>query len=117
MTLQECYEMLEGDYETVLQRIPNEPMVKKFVLRFPEQSGYEGLCEAMEKKDYEEGFKAAHTLKGVSLNLSFTKLGASSSDLTEALRNKQLDNVDELFLQVKSDYEQTTQAIQRLEES
>lgn len=116
MTVQECYEMLEGDYEMVLKRLPNEAMVKKFVLRFPEQSGYAGLCEAMEKKDYEEGFKAAHTLKGVSLNLSFTKLGTSASNLTEALRNKQLEDVDELFLQVKNDYEQTERAIQALQE-
>ena len=34
MTLKECYEALEGDYEGVVARLRSEKMVQKFVLKF-----------------------------------------------------------------------------------
>ena len=62
--------------------------------------------------DYEEAFRAAHTLKGVSQNLSFTKLYRSSHEITEALRDKSYDKAAQLFAKVEADYLQTVAAIQ-----
>lgn len=116
MTVEECYVALGGDYEQVLMRLHNEAIIKKFVLKFPAQSGFDLLCSSIEAEDWPEAFRAAHTLKGLCLNLNFTKLGASSSSLTEALRNGYSEEVPDLFQQVKVDYEQTITAIGQLQE-
>ena len=49
--------------------------------------------------------KAAHTLKGVCMNLGFERLLHSSSMLTESLRNGVGENMTELFQQVQQDYD------------
>ena len=62
---------------------------------------------------FEEAFRAAHTLKGVTQNLSFTKLYHSSHAITEALRAKDYDLAKERVTQVEADYQQTAAAIQQ----
>lgn len=116
MTVEECYSSLEGDYKQALLRLHSDKIIKKFMMKFPGQCGYDMLCQAMDEKDYGAAFSAAHTLKGVCMNLDFTKLKESSSKLTEALRNGYSDDVPGLFMQVKDDYRQTVEAINRLEE-
>ena len=55
-----------------------------------------------------------HTLKGVAANLGFSKLYSVSSDLTEALRHKELDNLDELVKCVDEEYAKIIAAINNL---
>ena len=43
---------------------------------------YQLLQDSLAKEDYEEAFRAAHTIKGVCQNLAFDKLGNSSEHLT-----------------------------------
>ena len=38
MTLQECYVKIGGDYNDILHRFMNENMVRKFVLKFPQDN-------------------------------------------------------------------------------
>lgn len=116
MSLQECYQSLEGDFEDVLGRLRSEKLVHKFVLKFLNDKSYELLCSSLESEDYQEAFRASHTIKGVCQNLSFTKLYQSSHQLTEALRNGWSEGVPELAEQLKKDYEQTVAAIQKLQE-
>ena len=110
MTLQECYAAMGGDYEGVMGRLRSERMVQKFVLRFLDDKSYELLCGAMESGNYEEAFRAAHTIKGVCQNLSFTMLGRSSSALSEALRGGYTPEADALA-------EQVTETAQKAEET
>ena len=117
MTLQECYAALGGDYDEVLGRLRSERMIQKFVLRFLEDKSYDLLCASMESGNYEEAFRAAHTIKGVCQNLSFTLLGKSSSELSEALRNGYTPEADALAEQVKAEYRQTVQAIHAFREA
>ena len=86
MDLKECYAAFNGDYEGVLSRLRSEKMVQKFALKFLKDSSYELLVRSLEEKNYEEAFRAAHTIKGVCQNLGFSVLGDSSSRLTEALK-------------------------------
>ncbi len=115
MTIEECYNALKGDYNQARTRLHSDNIIKKFVLKFPSQCGYDKLCQAMDEKDYKEAFVAAHTLKGVCMNLSFSMLEVSSSKLTEALRDGYSDEVPELYSQVQNDYSQTIEAINKLE--
>lgn len=117
MTLQECYAAMGGDYDDVMSRLRSERLVQKFVLRFLEDKSYELLCSSMESGNYADAFRAAHTIKGVCQNLSFTMLGKSSSELSEALRGGYTPEADALTLQVKEEYQQTVQAIRAFQEA
>ena len=116
MTLQECYAALEGDYAGVTSRLPTERMVQKFVLKFLNDGSYDLLLRSMETEDYAEAFRAAHTIKGICQNLSFTRLYESSSQLSEALRSGWTPEADTLIEQVKADYQVTVDALRALEQ-
>ena len=117
MSLQECYRELGGDYGDVMQRLPSETMVKKFVLKFMNDKSFENLCNAMNQGDYKQAFIAAHTLKGICQNLSFTMLYHSSVKLSDALREKtqDIEAAKKFFLLVVEDYRTTANAIRKFE--
>lgn len=117
MTIQECYAALEGDYQEVLGRLYSEALVKKFVGKFLADQSFQLLESSLSAHNYEEAFRAAHTLKGVTQNLSFTKLYQSSHEITEALRTKEYDLAVQLFPKVEADYAQTAAAIQAYQNS
>lgn len=112
MTLQECYAIFGGDYEGVTARLRGERLVKKFVLKFLSDQSYQLFCDAMAQKNYEEAFRAAHTIKGVCQNLGFTALLESSSQMSDALRSGWTPRADELVGQLGKDYTDTIAAIQ-----
>ena len=112
MTLKECYAALGGDYDAVLGRLPGEKFVQKFVLKFLNDGSYDLLLRSMEEQNYEEAFRAAHTIKGVCQNLSIDKLQGSSSRLCESLRNGYTPEADALAEEVRADYSQTVAAIE-----
>ena len=116
MTLKECYAALGGDYDEAIGRLRSERLVQKFVLKFLADPSYDLLCSAMKSGNYEEAFRAAHTIKGVCQNLGFSTLGKSSSELSEALRNGYTPEADGLAQQVMEDYQVTAQAIRTLQE-
>ena len=89
--------------------------MKRFALKFLNDTSYQNLEQQLQNKDVEEAFRAAHTLKGVCLNLGFDNLFTVSSDLTEKLRAKELDGADELFEKVKEQYQITVEALKELE--
>ena len=112
MTLPACYAALGGNYDEVLSRLRSEALVQKFVLKFLADPSYDLLCRSMDAQDYEEAFRAAHTIKGVCQNLSFDLLYASSAQLCESLRGGFHPEAPSLYDQVKADYTQTVEAIQ-----
>lgn len=116
MTVKECYEKMGANFENVLSRLGgSEDLVKRFALKFLNDTSYQNLEQQLQNKDVEEAFRAAHTLKGVCLNLGFDNLFTVSSDLTEKLRAKELDGADELFEKVKEQYQITVEALKELE--
>lgn len=98
MNLEECYEAIDSDYDDVMRRLGSETLVRKFVLKFLDDTSFRGLKEGLENQDAELAFRSAHTLKGVCMNLGFTKLFEVSSALTEELRDKEIkENTTEMF--------------------
>lgn len=114
MTIQECYQKLGGDYAQVEKRLPGIHLIRRFIAKFLDDGSYPELCRAMEQGQTEEVFRAAHTLKGVSANLGFDRLTASSGELTELLRGR-TDGIPTeavpLLDMVRQDYELTAGAI------
>lgn len=83
------------DVETVLKRfMGNEAMYIKFIKKFLDDKSYNDLLENITKRDYEEAFKSAHTLKGVTANLGIEPLREAASQITELLRGKPAEEVD-----------------------
>ena len=117
MTIQECYAALEGDYQEVLGRLYSDALVQRFVGKFLSDQSFQLLERSLAEKNYEEAFRAAHTLKGVTQNLSFTRLYQSSHELTEALRAQDYELAAQLFSKVEADYIQTAAAIQAYQSS
>ena len=117
MTLQECYAAMGGNYNDAIGRLRSERLVQKFILKFAADGSFNLLCRSLEEKNYEEAFRAAHTIKGVCQNLDFTRLYQSSSQLSEALRNGFTPEAPALAEQVKQDYQQTIEAIRAYQAS
>lgn len=115
MTVRECYEQMGADFDNVLGRLGSEQMVQRFALKFLNDTSYQTLEETLKEKNVEQAFRAAHTLKGVCLNLGFDNLFTVSSELTEKLRAGELDGTEELFEKVKEQYEITVNAIRGIQ--
>ena len=104
MTTKECYEKIGSNYESILGRFGSEALVKRFALKFLKDPSYA-----------ERAFRAAHTLKGVCLNLGFDRLYEISAAMTEDLRGRDINGGDRLFSELTTCYEQLTDVIRQLE--
>lgn len=115
MTLQECYINMGGDYDAVMGRLRSEERVTKFLGLFGADESFQSLSAAMGADDWTTAFRAAHSLKGVALNLGLTALAQSSSDLTECLRpGTPAQDPAPLYAAVRRDYEKAIAAIDAL---
>ena len=115
MTVEEFYAAVGGDYEGVLGRLRSEERLRKFAVKFLSDPSYEKLCEALKSENYEDAFRAAHTLKGVCQNLGFTRLYESSSVLTEALWDGEGHYGAGMLEQVERDYREMVEAVRMLQ--
>lgn len=114
MTDEKKQRLLEAgiDFDGLSARIPlKEDFIFRLLGKFPKEQCYEGLVSAMEAGDYEEAFKHAHNLKGVSGNLEMTRLTKVTTDLTEKLRAKEFDNLGDDFEKLKEEYQQVLTVI------
>ncbi|WP_251213206.1 Hpt domain-containing protein [Adlercreutzia murintestinalis] len=68
------------DYADAMDRMDgNADLYKKLALKYLDNECMADLQAAMEAADYDAAYKAAHTLKGASGNLSFKDLFEASS--------------------------------------
>lgn len=104
MTLEECYTKLHGDYNEAQNRLMNERLIDRFILKFPDDPSMDALREMVKAGDNAAAFRAVHTLKGVAANLAFTQLFHDASNLTEQLRSLQNSPDPELFRTLQETY-------------
>ena len=116
MTVRECYEKMGANYDGVLSRLGNEILIRKFVIKFLKDPSFQDLTAAIEKGDAESAFRAAHTLKGVCLNLGFDRLYEVSAELTEKLRGRDTSGTEEMFKKVETQYRILTDAIREMDQ-
>lgn len=114
MTLEDMYKKLGGDYGDVRLRIPSEALIRRFAVKFLTDTTFKDLSEAVTAKDWEKAFRAAHTMKGVALNLGFGTLCTASSALTEALRGREPLTDMALYDAVKASYDEAVEVIKAL---
>ena len=115
MTVKECYEKGGNDYDGVVKRLGSEGLVKRFALKFLKDPSFHELKEVLAQQDGERAFRAAHTLKGVCLNLGFSSLYTVSAELTEKLRGREIAGSDEMFHKVEVQYDRLIETLKELE--
>lgn len=114
MTLKDCYEKMHGNYADIMTRLNNETLISRLLVRFLDSVEYDDCGKAIAAQDWKLAFMAAHTLKGVALNLSFTDLASSSTALTEFLRSQKVDDpakAEELYAAMTVDYNKVCSVI------
>jgi HPt (histidine-containing phosphotransfer) domain-containing protein len=101
------------NYDDGLKRFGgNVNLYEKFLKKFPADTAYTQLAEALKTQEYETAFKLSHTMKGTTGNLSMDDLYNNLFPLVEALRSNQYENVDEMMEKVTASYETVMQALE-----
>lgn len=114
MTLEECYRRIGGDAVEVADRMSGKEFVQRYIVKFLDDDSFDMLSDAVQNGEREEAFRAAHTIKGICQTFGFGSLLASVERLTESLRTEAEElppDTDELFAQVRADYDLTVGAI------
>lgn len=108
MTIEELYESIGANYKDAIERLVSEKFITKYIIKFLEDDSYSNLMQAWkENKSDEEMFRAAHTLKGVCLNFALDSLFVPTNIITDHYREKgghKVDNLDEVFTELESVY-------------
>lgn len=120
MTLREMYDDIGGDYEEVINRLGGargEALLLRLMGMLPNDKSMEELQRALETKDYELAFRAAHTYKGIVMNLGLGPLVDIAKELTEYLREgKENERIIPLYDELEKWNQRVLQDITRLTE-
>lgn len=105
MDIKRFYEETNSNYQAALSIMMNDALIERIVKKFMENNSYQGIIDAYQAKNIKEVFALAHTFKGVTGNLALTNLFAIASELTEATRDKETADIDELIERLKKEYQ------------
>ena len=112
MTIQECYSRMGADYDDVIRRLGKEERVQRFLLQLPDDNSYPNLCSALAAGNAEEAFRAAHSLKGICMNLGLMALFEQARDLADVLRDGKItEEARRLAEKVDREYETAMRSI------
>jgi len=93
------------DFEDGVKRVMNnKAFFIKMLVKFKDDPNIKNLEVALAANDYEKAQVAAHTLKGLSGNLSLTELFKQSREIEAQIKTKsvnpgQLDNLKDVYTQ------------------
>ena len=94
------------DYENGKKRFAgNTALYEKYLLKFKDDTHYQGVKDAFEAGDYETLLKEAHTLKGVAGTLGLLDIYQKSSDIVTALRTEKKEEIPQLVQELQLVYE------------
>ena len=118
MKLKECYEAMNGDYDYMMERLPREASIIKYLRRFAENTEYAELKAAYTEKNYRRIFELSHDLKGMAANLSLPGFQKAMSDICEQTRDREPDAGFEALLDTaEAEYNKLIEAISQLEDA
>lgn len=96
MELRELYAAIGVDYDEVIAFFRKEDRLQAYLVEAVEDPAFSALDEAMDSRSYDEAFRAAHTIKGMSMNLMVKPMTAAAVDLVETLRDGNPDDAEAL---------------------
>ncbi len=115
MTIKNCYDELGLDFDAVKERLLSEDRVARYAVKFIDNPDFPDLEAALIAEDWNKAFEAAHTLKGVALNLGFDRLSEIDSELTEILRPRSVSDNNAMirkFNEVRDEYNRIIKALE-----
>lgn len=99
--------------EAMKRFMNNEQLWVRFLKKFKADSSFAELVQAMEEKNREKAFAAAHTLKGISGNLAMFRFNDLISEQTEQLRREDasMEEAATVMPQITKLYEESIRTI------
>ena len=91
--------------EGVERFVGSAQMYEMFLKKFLDDETFKALDEAMENGNVKEAFNAAHTLKGVTGNLSLNRLFEKLEPFVEVLRSENMEKAKADYPEIKKEYE------------
>lgn len=86
------------DYIDAMDRMDDDAdLYKTLAMKYLDNSNYADLVASMEMKDFDEGYKAAHSLKGISGNLSFNDLFKVAAAMSDALKQGEYQAAEKML--------------------
>lgn len=111
MTVKEFYDATGGGYEEMIAKFGKDSTITAFLNIFKRDASYKTLTEKLAEGDVHEAFAAAHTLKGVALNLNLVGLIDPVCSVVEALRAGDLQGAKEKFPALEGAYSKAVAAL------
>ena len=99
--------------EALERLMGSEALLERFLKKFLQDKSYEELVSAIEGQELERAFRAAHTLKGVCGNLSFTALYQLLTRQVALFRAEDWAGACALMPQIDQAYAAVLDAIER----
>lgn len=120
MTLQELYQLIDGDYDQALRVLRVEKLMDKHIRKLPKNGVVDSLIEAGKTMDPEKLFETSHAAKGVCGNLGLTRLAEAASEISEEFRPRNPRKfsdaeVTDKLQRIAELYEKTKDGISRYE--
>ena len=115
MNVQQVYAFLGGDYGAIFEALRSDALIARLLRLLSRDKSMPDLETALASGDPEAAFRAAHTLKGVALNLHLGPLAEKASALTEILRPRKLVGYEDAYEALKREFARVQEAIAQLE--
>ncbi len=116
MTVKELYDTLDENYEEVHSRLDNDEWIAKYLKKFQDGDYKLTMNRAINEGDWVEGFKMAHSIKGLALNLGLGRLADCSVVLAEELRvGAPKKDITGMLLDLNHEYDRVMEQIKKLE--
>lgn len=98
--------------EGTARMMGNEVFYLRLLQRFPSDNNYALLRQALQNRDLDAAWKAAHTLKGLTGNLSIAVLFTPLTEIMETLRKKDMDQALVLTEAFSKQYDSAVRGIE-----
>ena len=70
MSIKDFYAAVGGSYDEIMRRLLSEERVVKYLGKFCNDKSYELMTKDIAEEKWEDAFRDAHNLKGISVNQS-----------------------------------------------
>ena len=115
MTVKDLYDAIGANCAEAEERLMSDKFISKYIIKYAEDKSFEVLMDEWNgARDDEKLFRAAHTLKGVCLNLALDNLLKYAEPITEEYRpsnSNKTGNVDSLFEKLADEQKKTIELI------
>lgn len=105
------------DYPDAMERMgDNADLYKKLALKYLQNDCMANLVAAMEVKDFDAAYKAAHTLKGASGNLSFNSLFNIVAAQSDALYQGEYEAAEGMMSDAQAAHDKVIEGLTKWED-